>query len=424
MAAPEPERLVAALDYAAHGWRVLPLKPDGKEPLGRLVRHGLRDASNDPGQIRAWWTAEPDANVGVVCDSSSFDVLDVDGAEGARTLTALETLHGPLPETREHSTPRGRHVFFRPSGLPCTTGRLGQGLDTKGGGRGYVVMPPSVVNGKRYTITKDSELAAVPDAIVDGASGALASAPVGARNSTANREAFVAGLNIDPATAPEAERALVAACPTSPTFPEAEARRAVRRGLTAGLRIVARRYRNVPYAPEDDPRFRSLSADAAHVWFRLLTWRASIIVPGVSVGADEASLARTARLPETRVRAALRELRRRGLLRADRPRRLFWLTETHVSLSPINESVAKSWLKAIYREIPPCPLRAALLESLRRSSFRHVWDMRVTLDARGRMQALPPLQTRLWNRNRSPLLAAPDPPAPTGTAAKVGVPPP
>jgi hypothetical protein len=39
----------AALQYAAHGWPVFPVR--GKEPR---TRHGFKDATVDAGQIRAW----------------------------------------------------------------------------------------------------------------------------------------------------------------------------------------------------------------------------------------------------------------------------------------------------------------------------------------------------------------------------------
>lgn len=148
--------LDAALDYAAKGWRVLPCEPGGKRPLVRFVPHGHLDASPNGAKIRSWWSACPTANVAVVAGPESFDVLDVDGDVGERSLAALEAIHGPLPVTREHKTPNGRHILFQPGGLGCSVGVIGPGLDTKGGGGGYVLVPPSVVNGRAYVITRES----------------------------------------------------------------------------------------------------------------------------------------------------------------------------------------------------------------------------------------------------------------------------
>lgn len=44
-------KLAAALDYAAHGWAVLPLEPNGKRPI---TAHGVKDASKDAEQIKRW----------------------------------------------------------------------------------------------------------------------------------------------------------------------------------------------------------------------------------------------------------------------------------------------------------------------------------------------------------------------------------
>jgi hypothetical protein len=45
--------LDAALDAAARGWPVFPLAAGGKQPL---TKHGFKDATIDPAQVRAWWT--------------------------------------------------------------------------------------------------------------------------------------------------------------------------------------------------------------------------------------------------------------------------------------------------------------------------------------------------------------------------------
>ena len=72
----------AALGYAGRGWPVLPIEPRGKAPLGRLVPHGVLDATTDPARIRAWWRARPDANVGIATGAPGPDVLDVDTKHG------------------------------------------------------------------------------------------------------------------------------------------------------------------------------------------------------------------------------------------------------------------------------------------------------------------------------------------------------
>ena len=54
----------------------------GKHPLGSLVPHGVKDATTNRARILAWWTRHPQANIGLAT-GHTFDVLDVDGPEGA-----------------------------------------------------------------------------------------------------------------------------------------------------------------------------------------------------------------------------------------------------------------------------------------------------------------------------------------------------
>ena len=141
--------LDAALEYAARGWPAFPLEPGGKRPLGRLAQHGLKDATTDLERIRAWWGAEPEANIGLPT-GLAFDVLDVDGDEGWRSLAYAVAEHGCLSSAPVAGTPSGgAHYLFRPTGLGNRAGFL-PGLDWRGVG-GYIVAAPSVgANGTRY----------------------------------------------------------------------------------------------------------------------------------------------------------------------------------------------------------------------------------------------------------------------------------
>lgn len=141
-----------ALKYAASGHAVFPLKPNAKTPL---TAKGHLDASTDPEQIRAWWTKYPTANVGMATGKiSGITVLDVDvknQAGGDNALKALTDTNGPLPETPQQFTWSGgwQNVYTYEPGVKNSAGKLGKGLDVRGDG-GYVVVPPSVVNGRAY----------------------------------------------------------------------------------------------------------------------------------------------------------------------------------------------------------------------------------------------------------------------------------
>jgi hypothetical protein len=143
--------------YARLGVAVLPLRPAGKEPHGKLVPRGLKEATTDPSIIWGWWSREPSANIGLATGASGgcfWFALDIDGEEGRASLARLEAVHGPLPRTLATVTGSGgsHYLFALPPGLEVrnTASRLGPKIDSRGTG-GYIVAPPSVhPNGHCY----------------------------------------------------------------------------------------------------------------------------------------------------------------------------------------------------------------------------------------------------------------------------------
>ena len=159
-----PPPLVAALGYARKGWPVFPVNPGNKRPL---TRFGLKDATTEAKQIRAWWERWPEAMIGLrTGPAADIFVLDVDtdpgkGIDGFASLALLEREYGALPRTLRSVTPRGgSHYFFRwHVGIKNSAGKLGMGLDVRGDG-GYVVLPPSRrVDGRSYEWTESSAAA-------------------------------------------------------------------------------------------------------------------------------------------------------------------------------------------------------------------------------------------------------------------------
>ncbi len=145
--------LARALAYARHGWPVFPCRPGRKEPD---TPHGFKDATTDPGQITAWWTAEPGRNVAIVTGSPGPDVLDVDirpdgsGYPACRRLQRAGLLEGSLAIVQTPSG--GLHAYY--TGTAQASGRLtGCHLDFKASG-GYVLAPPSSVGGMPYRLIR------------------------------------------------------------------------------------------------------------------------------------------------------------------------------------------------------------------------------------------------------------------------------
>jgi hypothetical protein len=113
-----------------------------KHPLGSLVPHGLKDATTNRARVLAWWTQQPQANIGLAT-GRLFDVLDVDGPAGEHAIRQLAAAHGlassgPLVRTGGG----GWHFYLAPTGLGNVHPRGLEYVDWRGRG-GYVVAPPS-----------------------------------------------------------------------------------------------------------------------------------------------------------------------------------------------------------------------------------------------------------------------------------------
>lgn len=169
-----------ALDYAAAGYAVIPVKRSDKAPY---TAHGLKDASKDPETIRRWWEQWPDANVAIACGavSNNLVVVDVDfkpaeGKNGIQSLQAWQAQHGDFPATVvAHTGTGGRHYYFHVADPKAYKNRVDAipAVDIRGDGA-YVVAYPSVhENGKMYTwhrgvsITDPDEVAEANESVLD-----------------------------------------------------------------------------------------------------------------------------------------------------------------------------------------------------------------------------------------------------------------
>lgn len=159
------EFLNAALSYAARGWPVFPCEPDGKAPLGALVPNGVKNATTAPDRITAWWTRRPDANVAIATGAPALDVVDVDNKPDGNGFVAFNRiaraglLGGAVYLVRTPSG--GLHAGFPGTDQGC--GRLGSHfIDFKARG-GYVIAPPSTVQGRPYVLTEDRPTGAPVD---------------------------------------------------------------------------------------------------------------------------------------------------------------------------------------------------------------------------------------------------------------------
>jgi hypothetical protein len=187
--------LAAALDVAARGWHVFPLRPGTKVPAlhGHDACPGAgacqdghvgweQRATTDPDRIRAAWSRGP-FNIGLATGPSGLLVVDLDTAKPGQTppddwdmpgvrdgqdvLAVLADRHGhPVPgDTFTVATPSGGlHLYYRAPNserLRNTQGSLGWKVDTRAHG-GYVVAAGSIVDGRTYECLSDQDPALLP----------------------------------------------------------------------------------------------------------------------------------------------------------------------------------------------------------------------------------------------------------------------
>lgn len=184
--------IAAALDYAARGWPVFPCSPKTKQPLlgndrdakGEKIKGtgGLKKASTDEAQIRAWWARWPDALIGVRTGFGRAFVIDFDPRkdEASGEEWTLERLKGELeaqmgcalPDSLVSRTQSGGvHVWLLwpdDGGPPIgNRGNLPLHVDVRGDG-GYVIAPPSVMaSGNRYAWLRERPIAEAPAALIE-----------------------------------------------------------------------------------------------------------------------------------------------------------------------------------------------------------------------------------------------------------------
>ena len=143
-----------ALAFARGGWRVFPCLPGQKIPA---TPHGYRDATTDQQQITDWFGRGRDWNLAVATGTPGPDVLDVDehgeagnGYAAFRQLRDAGLLDGAAAYVRTPSG--GLHAYF--AGSAQHNGHLpAHHLDFRSAG-GYVLTPPSHVDGRPYQLVR------------------------------------------------------------------------------------------------------------------------------------------------------------------------------------------------------------------------------------------------------------------------------
>ena len=151
-----PEQLRPYLDINA---ALFQLRAGTKDPTG-IVANWKSDAARDRAQIEAWADQNPGCNWAMYAAASGLIVVDIDVknvGRGAAWQTWIDVCAswGIAPIEPTVSTPSGGwHCYLR-IGRDVDVNTLNQPALAKGAidirANGFVLIPPSVVNGKSYT---------------------------------------------------------------------------------------------------------------------------------------------------------------------------------------------------------------------------------------------------------------------------------
>jgi hypothetical protein len=156
----QSQLMAVALRCLEKGWYVFPLGERSKTPDGALAPNGFNSSSNDPNQIREWWTISPNANIGIDLGRSNLTVLDFDNGNPPVELE--------LPKTLQVNTSRGTHVYLQ--GLSKQGDMHFNGVhvgEIKSVG-GYVLSPFSGhPTGAVYSVAVQAAIAAIPEGLID-----------------------------------------------------------------------------------------------------------------------------------------------------------------------------------------------------------------------------------------------------------------
>jgi hypothetical protein len=246
-------------------WPVV-VRPGKKAPVAR--DWGLKRPS--PAQLEAGFRRFPRAGVGLLLGPRSGVVdLEVDDPDAAGPALSRLFSAGP-PDTAGWKSERGRHRLFlwdpALAGVPSVVTFAGGALELRAGGEGKQVMsvcpPTRGADGVPRHWTGTGDIFPLPDGVVrrlrkraaaprrftyraphgppggvlDREAARVRTAPVGNRNATLNRAAFVVGLHVGTNRIDQADatRVMLSAAEEC-GLPTPEAARTIERGLDAGV---------------------------------------------------------------------------------------------------------------------------------------------------------------------------------------------
>ncbi len=144
-----------ALAYAKEGIPVFPCEENGKRPV---TKNGFHDATTDLETINTWWKENPNYNLAFSPEEAGLFVVDIDPGVDNDILEKL-------PNTYRVRTPRGGYHFYYKGSGKTTASKIAPHVDTRGEG-GYVLTPPSKINGIEYEVEQKTDYSLIPEWIL------------------------------------------------------------------------------------------------------------------------------------------------------------------------------------------------------------------------------------------------------------------
>lgn len=158
-------------NYIDKGLKIFPVIPNGKTPM---IEKWQEECSSDYFQVLYWYNSCPNCNWGLPCTPNDLFVLDLDRhdeeKDGVRNFSKLcldnnvdedsiITLSQTTPSNGYHliyktdddlkNVSNGSNIFKDYSGIDCRSD-------------GYIVVEPSVINGRHYTFENKYDIKEMP----------------------------------------------------------------------------------------------------------------------------------------------------------------------------------------------------------------------------------------------------------------------
>lgn len=151
----------AAQSSLNRGFAVLTLEPDSKTPWVRYSPHVTNSATGDAAVVLRPYDEGQIANHGIACGRSNITVLCVEGLT-SEEMHEWATKNG-LPPTFTVQSPSGRfHRYYHGAVKTRMLDIAGVSVEVKSLGA-YVVGAGSVIEGKKYAVLYDFDIAPLPE---------------------------------------------------------------------------------------------------------------------------------------------------------------------------------------------------------------------------------------------------------------------